>query len=75
MRIRFLGFRLSPADPEISALGSHSSANFQPILNCFIRNFKLKYEDVGNIKTDCVNTVVATSHRLNIFYDRIPYGK
>ena len=38
--------------------GSHCSANFQPILDCFVAKFKLEYDDLDNIKTDCVNTVV-----------------
>ena len=42
--------RLSSAGPEILAFVSHCSANFQPILDFFIPNFKLKYEDSGNIK-------------------------
>ena len=48
----------SSAGPKILAFGSHSSVNFQPILNCFIPNFKLKYEDSESLKTDCVNAVV-----------------
>ena len=32
--------------------------NFQPILDCFIPEFKLKYDELENIKTDRVNTVV-----------------
>ena len=31
--------------PEILAFGSHCSANFQLILDWFVSNFKLKYED------------------------------
>ena len=41
---------LSLTGPKILVFGSHSTANFQPILNCFIPNFKLKYEDSENIK-------------------------
>ena len=48
----------SSAGPKILAFGSHCLANFQPILDCFIPNFKLKYEDSENIKADRVNTVV-----------------
>ena len=48
----------SSAGPEIFACGSHCLANFQPILDCFIPNFKLKYEYSENIKTDRVSTVV-----------------
>ena len=46
---------LSSAGPEIEALVSHCSANFQPILDCLKPNFKLKYEDSENIKLDRVN--------------------
>ena len=54
----------SLAGPEILAFGSHSSANFQPILDCFIPNFKLKYEDSENIKPDLVNTVVSNLRQI-----------
>ena len=37
------------------AFSSHFSANFQPILHCFIPNFKLKYEDSENMKADRVS--------------------
>ena len=50
--------RLSLAGPEILAFGSHFSANFQSILECFMPNFKLKYGYSENIKADCVNVVV-----------------
>ena len=50
--------RLSSSDPEILAFVSHCSANFKPILDCFIPNFKLKYEDSENMNADRVNTVV-----------------
>ena len=50
--------RLSSAGSEILTFGSHCSANLQPILDCFIPKFKLEYDDLENIKTDCVNTVV-----------------
>ena len=52
--------RLSPAGPEVLAFGSHCacSAKFQPIVDCFMPTFKLKYEDSKNINTDCVDTVV-----------------
>ena len=33
-------------------------------LNCFISNFKLKYEDSENIKADRVNTVVFNLHQI-----------
>ena len=42
----------------------HCSANFQPILDCFIPNFKLKCKDSENIKADLVNTVVFSIHRI-----------
>ena len=54
----------SSAGPKILAFGSHCSANFQPILDCFIPNFKLTYEDSGNIKSDCVSTVVFNLHQI-----------
>ena len=44
------------------AQGSHCLANFQPILDCSIPNFKMKYEDSENIKADCVSTVVVNLH-------------
>ena len=50
--------RLSSTGSEILAFRSHCSANFQPILDCFIPKFKLKYDNLENIKTDRVNTVV-----------------
>ena len=50
--------------PEILAFGRHCSANFQSILNCFIPNFKLKYEDSENIKTNA-NTVVFNLSQIN----------
>ena len=49
---------LSSAGTKTLAFGGHSMANFQSILDCFIPNFKLKHEDLENIKTDCVSTVV-----------------
>ena len=44
--------------------GSLCSANFKPILDCFVPNFKLKYEDSGNIKADRLNTVVFMLHQI-----------
>ena len=41
-------------------------SNFQPILDCFIPNFKLKYEDSENIKADRVSTVVSTYVKSNV---------
>ena len=48
----------SSAGPKISNFSSHSYENFQPILDSYIPNFKLKYEDSENIKENPVNTVV-----------------
>ena len=50
--------RLSSMGSEILAFGSHCSAHFQPILNCFIPKFKLKYDDLESTKTYRVNAVV-----------------
>ena len=54
----------SSAGPKILAFGSHYSANFQPILDCFISHFKLTYEDSENIKADHVSTVVCNLHQI-----------
>ena len=54
----------SSADPKILAFGSHCSAKFQSILDCFIPNFKLKYEDSENIKADRVSTVAFKVHQI-----------
>ena len=54
----------SSASPEILASGSHCSANSQPILDCFLSNFKLKYEDSQNIKADSVNRIVFNLHQI-----------
>ena len=50
---------------QLLTFGSHYLANFQPILDCFITKFKLEYDDLENIKTDCVNTVVCNVHQIN----------
>ena len=55
---------LTSAGPEILGFVSHCSANFQPILGCFVPNFNLKYEDSEHIKTDLVNTVLFNLHRI-----------
>ena len=63
--------RLSSTGSEILTFGSHCSANFQPILDCFIPKFKLEYGDLENIKADRVNTVVFDLHqikRLKFFF-------
>ena len=54
----------SSAGPKILAFGIHCLANFQPILDCFIPNFKMKYEDSENIKADRVSTVVVNLHQI-----------
>ena len=56
--------RLSSTGSEILIFGSHYSANFQPILDCFIPKFKLEYDDLENIKTDRVNAVVFNLHQI-----------
>ena len=56
--------RLSSTGSEILTFGSHCSANFQPILDCFIPKFKLEYDDLENIKTNSVNTVVFNLHKI-----------
>ena len=56
--------RQSLVIPEILVFVSHCLANFQPILDCFIPNVKLKYEDSKNIKADRVNTVVFNLHQI-----------
>ena len=64
--------RLSSTGSEILTFGSHCSANFQPILICFILKFKLEYDDLENIETDRVNAVVFILHqikRLKFFWD------
>ena len=64
--------RLSPAGPEILAFGSHCSAKFQPIFDCFIPHFNLKFEESENVKTYCVDTVAFNLHQMkqrNFFGD------
>ena len=48
----------SSAGPKVFACSSYSSLNFQPISDCFIPNFKLKYGDSESMKAHPVNTVV-----------------
>ena len=38
-----------------------------PILDCFIPKFKLKYDDLENINTELVNTVVFNLHQIKRF--------
>ena len=54
----------SSAGAKILVFGSHCSANFQPTSDCFIPNFKLKYEDSENINADCLSTVVFNLHQI-----------
>ena len=54
----------SSGSPKDLAFGSHCLVNFQPILDCFIPNFKLKYEDLENIKADCASTIVFNLHQI-----------
>ena len=57
--------RPSSVGPEILAFVSHCSANFQPILDYFTPNFKLKYEDSESIKADCVDDkIVFNLHQI-----------
>ena len=56
--------RMSSAGPENLALDSHCSVRSQRILNCFMPNFKLKYEDLDYIKIDRVNTEVFNLHQI-----------
>ena len=55
---------------EILAFGSHCSANFQPILDCFSLKFKLKYDNLENIKADRVNRVVFNLYQISQSYFR-----
>ena len=66
--------RLFLAGPENLSSRSHFKANFQPVLLCFIPNFKLRYEDSENIKTDRVSTVVFNLHQIKrrAFFMRHP---
>ena len=50
--------------PKILAFGSNFSAKFQPIMDCFMPNFKLKYEDSENIKADRLSTIVFNLHQI-----------
>ena len=64
--------RLSATGSEILDFGSQCSANFQPILDCVIPKFKLKYDDLENIKALCADTVIFNLHEikcLKFFWD------
>ena len=56
--------RLSSTGSEILTFDGHCSANFQPILDCFIPKFKLEHDDLENIKKDCANSVVFNLHQI-----------
>ena len=63
---------VSSTGSEILAFSSQSSANFRLILDYFIPKFKLKYEDLENIKRGHVNAVVFNLHeikQLKLFWD------
>ena len=49
---------------DVSDFGTHCSANFRSILDCFILSFNFTYEDLENIKTFCVDTVVFNLHQI-----------
>ena len=55
---------LSSTGSEILTFRSHCSANFQPILDCFIQKFKLEHDDLENIKADRVNAIVFDLHQI-----------
>ena len=57
--------RLFISKSKILAFGSHSLANFQPILDFFIPNFKLMCGDSDNINASRVNTVVFNLYQIN----------
>ena len=59
--------RLSSAGSEILTFGSHCSANFQPILDCFIPKLKLENDDLEHIKIDLVNAVIFNLHQIKRF--------
>ena len=42
--------RVLQVGPEILAFGGHCSPKFQPILDYFVQNFKLKYKDTVVLK-------------------------
>ena len=59
-----LSLTMASACHEILAFISHCLAKFRPILDCFIPNFKLKYEDSENTKVYHVNTVIFSLHQI-----------
>ena len=60
--------RLSSTGSEILTFGSHCSENFQPILDSFIPKIKLEYDNLENIKTASVSTVVFNLHQIKRFF-------
>ena len=56
--------RQSSTGSEILTFGSHCSAKFQPIIDCFIPKFKLGYGYLENIKTDRVSAVIFNLHQI-----------
>ena len=65
--VRISAGRLSSTGSEILTFDSHCSANFQPILDCFIPKFELEYDNLENIKTDSVDTVILNFHQIKRF--------
>ena len=55
---------LSSTNSEILNFGSHYSAKFQPILDCFMPKFKLEYDDLENVKTDHLTAVILNLHQI-----------
>ena len=55
---------LSSVAPKTLAFSSHALTNFQPILDCFVQNFKLKYEDSENIEADLVHEALFNLHQI-----------
>ena len=57
--------------PEFLTFGSHCSANFQPILDCFIPKFKLEYDDLENIKNKsckCSRFQLTSNQTFKVFF-------
>ena len=65
----------SPTGPEVLAFSIQCLAKFHLVSYRFIPNFKLIYEDLENIKTNCVDTVVSSLHKIrNIFLGHLVYA-
>ena len=56
--------RLSSTGSKILTFDSHCSANFQPIIDCLSQNFKFNYDNLKNIKTGRVNSVVFNLYQI-----------